>query len=262
MGAQTSSIEPHTEALLNQQLKRFNKKEFIEKDPISIPHAFLQQQDVEIAAFFAALFAWGNRTTIIQKCNDLMQRMDRAPHAFVVGHQPKDLKKLIDFKHRTFNATDLLHLVRFLHHHYSSNASLETAFTRGMKKSDETVEGALIHFHRYCFSLEDSPPRSRKHISTPESGSSCKRLNMFLRWMVRRDKAGIDFGIWKGIRSNQLVCPLDIHVQRMAFQLGLITVQKSDWKTAVALTERLKVLDDRDPVKYDIALFSMGANPV
>jgi len=261
MPQSTTAIDPGVIQLLNQQLKRFNQPMFIEKDPISIPHAFSHQQDIEIAGLFAALFAWGNRTTILLKSKALMKQMDNAPYQFIKGHTDRDLKKLVDFKHRTFNATDLLHLIRFLHHHYQHHESLEIAFTEGLSTHDETTEGALVNFHRACFSLEDSPPRTRKHISTPASGSSCKRLNMFLRWMVRRDPSGVDFGIWKGIRSDQLVCPLDIHVQRVAVQLGLIADQKSDWKTAVALTHRLKELDPHDPVKYDIALFSMGVNP-
>lgn len=250
---------------LNQKVKEYNQKIFITSDPISIPHRFSKKQDIEIAGFFAAVFAWGNRTTIINKCNELMLLMDNAPYEFITQHKEIELKKFLGFKHRTFNTTDLLHFIRVLRHHYendsSSEQTLESAFTKGLHQKDETVENALRSFHDYFFSLEDSPGRTKKHISTPANNSSCKRLNMFLRWMVRRDPSGVDFGIWKGIRSDQLVCPLDIHVQRVAVQLGLITDQKSDWKTAVALTHRLKELDPHDPVKYDIALFSMGVNP-
>lgn len=250
---------------LNQKVKEYNQKIFIASDPISIPHRFSKKQDIEIAGFFAAVFAWGNRTTIINKCNELMLLMDNAPYEFITQHKEIELKKFLGFKHRTFNTTDLLHFIRVLRHHYendsSSEQTLESAFTKGLHQKDETVENALRSFHDYFFSLEDSPGRTKKHISTPANNSSCKRLNMFLRWMVRRDPSGVDFGIWKGIRSDQLVCPLDIHVQRVAVQLGLITDQKSDWKTAVALTHRLKELDPHDPVKYDIALFSMGVNP-
>ncbi|MFM7222595.1 MAG: TIGR02757 family protein [Bacteroidota bacterium] len=250
---------------LNQKVKEYNQKIFIASDPISIPHRFSKKQDIEIAGFFAAVFAWGNRTTIINKCNELMLLMDNAPYEFITQHKEIELKKFLGFKHRTFNTTDLLHFIRVLRHHYgndsSSEQTLESAFTKGLHQKDETVENALRSFHDYFFSLEDSPGRTKKHISTPANNSSCKRLNMFLRWMVRRDPSGVDFGIWKGIRSDQLVCPLDIHVQRVAVQLGLITDQKSDWKTAEALTHRLKELDPHDPVKYDIALFSMGVNP-
>ncbi len=250
--------------LLDEQLKLHNQQGFIEKDPISIPHRFSKKQDIEIAGFFAAIFAWGNRTTIINKCNELIQLMDDAPFQFITQHQEIELKRFLAFKHRTFNATDLLHFIRVLRYHYDNQSSaeptLETAFSNALNRKDDTVENALVSFHDYFFSLEDSPGRTKKHISTPANNSSCKRLNMFLRWMVRKDKAGVDFGIWKNIQPNQLVCPLDVHVQRVALNLNLIQSEKADWKTAVELTEKLKSFDPSDPVKYDIALFSMGVS--
>jgi uncharacterized protein (TIGR02757 family) len=249
---------------LNKKVKDYNQKSFIASDPISIPHRFSKKQDIEIAGFFAAIFAWGNRTTIINKCNELMNLMDNAPFQFVTQHQEVELKRFLDFKHRTFNPTDLLHFIRVLRYHYDnqSNAepTLETAFSNALNRKDDTVENALVSFHDYFFSLEDSPGRTKKHISTPANNSSCKRLNMFLRWMVRKDKAGVDFGIWKNIQPHQLVCPLDVHVQRVARNLNLIQSEKADWKTAVELTEKLKSFDPSDPVKYDIALFSMGVS--
>jgi uncharacterized protein (TIGR02757 family) len=247
---------------LNKKVKDYNQKSFIASDPISIPHRFSKKQDIEIAGFFAAIFAWGNRTTIINKCNELMNLMDNAPFQFVTQHQEVELKRFLDFKHRTFNPTDLLHFIRVLRHHYENDTqlepSLETAFLKGLHVKDINVENALSEFHNYFFSLEDSPGRTKKHISTPANNSSCKRLNMFLRWMVRKDNAGVDFGIWKKIKPHQLVCPLDVHVQRVACNLNLIQSEKADWKTAVELTEKLKSFDPIDPVKYDIALFSMG----
>ncbi len=258
MGNSTNGLKK----LLDDQLKLHNQKGFIEKDPISIPHRFAIKQDIEIAGFFAAIFAWGNRTTIINKCNELMLLMDHSPYQFITQHRELDLKRFLDFKHRTFNATDLLHFIRVLRHHYENDSSaeptLERAFSKGLNRKDETVENALMSFHDYFFSLEDSPGRTKKHISTPANNSSCKRLNMFLRWMVRKDNAGVDFGIWKNIQPHQLVCPLDVHVQRVARSLNLIQSEKADWKTAVELTNNLKQLDADDPVKYDIALFSMG----
>lgn len=249
---------------LNKKVKEYNQKTFIASDPISIPHRFTKKQDIEIAGFFAAIFAWGNRTTIINKCNELMLLMDHSPYQFITQHRELDLKRFLAFKHRTFNATDLLHFIRVLRHHYENDSSaeptLETAFSKGLSRKDETVENTLLYFHDYFFSLEDSPARTKKHISTPANNSSCKRLNMYLRWMVRNDNAGVDFGIWKKIQPHQLVCPLDVHVQRVAFNLKLISSEKADWKTAVELTNNLKQLDPKDPVKYDIALFSMGVN--
>ncbi len=245
-------------------LKEYNNSGFIPSDPISVPHRFTKKQDIEIAGFFAAIFAWGNRTTIINKCNELMMLMEDAPYQFISQHEETDLKRFLAFKHRTFNATDLLHFIRVLRYHYqhdnSKGPTLETAFSKGLNEMDETVEQALIYFHHYFFSLEDSPGRTKKHISMPENNSSCKRLNMFLRWMVRRDEADVDFGIWTSIKPHQLVCPLDVHVQRVALRLGLISSEKSDWKTALELTSNLRQLDPNDPVKYDIALFSMGVN--
>ncbi|MEY3542420.1 MAG: hypothetical protein RLZZ204_1232 [Bacteroidota bacterium] len=258
MGNSTNGLKQ----LLDEQLKLYNQHGFIEKDPISIPHRFSKKQDIEIAGFFAAIFAWGNRTTIINKCNELIQLMDDAPFQFITQHEEIELKRFLSFKHRTFNATDLLHFIRVLRYHYDNQSSaeptLETAFSNALNRKDDTVENALVSFHDYFFSLEDSPGRTKKHISTPANNSSCKRLNMFLRWMVRKDKAGVDFGIWKNIQPHQLVCPLDVHVQRVARNLNLIQSEKADWKTAVELTEKLKSFDPIDPVKYDIALFSMG----
>jgi uncharacterized protein (TIGR02757 family) len=253
---------------LDEQMGKHNQMGFIEKDPISIPHRFIVKQDIEIAGFFAAIFAWGNRTTIINKCNELIELMDNNPYHFIINHQEKELKRFLQFKHRTFNATDILHLIRVLKHHYidgfkllgGKEPSIESAFTHNMKKQDANVELALIGFHNYFFSLEDSPARTKKHISTPNNNSSCKRLNMYLRWMVRKDEFGVDFGIWKNIKPSQLVCPLDVHVQRVAKSLNMISEEKSDWKTATSLTEVLKKLDPTDPVKYDIALFSLGAS--
>jgi uncharacterized protein (TIGR02757 family) len=252
---------------LDEQMVKHNQLGFIEKDPISIPHRFIVKQDIEIAGLFAALFAWGNRTTIINKCNELIDLMDNDPYHFIINHQEKELNCFLQFKHRTFNATDLLHLIRVLKYHYTegfklfgeTEPSLESAFTHNMKKQDANVENALKGFHDYFFSLEDSPARTKKHISTPNNNSSCKRLNMYLRWMVRKDECGVDFGIWKNIKPSQLVCPLDVHVQRIAKSLNMINEEKSDWKTATSLTNVLKKLDPTDPVKYDIALFSLGA---
>lgn len=253
---------------LDQTLKHYNQYSFIEKDPISIPHRFTQKQDIEISGFFAAVFAWGNRTTIINKCNEVISMMDESPYEFIRYHKEKELKRFLNFKHRTFNATDLLHFIRVLRHHYlegykimgGSEPSLENAFTRGMKKKDADVENALRGFHNYFFSFENSPSRTKKHISTPANNSSCKRLNMYLRWMVRKDDFGVDFGLWKNISASQLVCPLDVHVQRVAKNLTLIESEKADWKTASALTKMLKKFDKEDPIKYDIALFSLGTS--
>ncbi len=243
---------------LNSKVDLYNQPSFIKDDPISIPHLFSKKQDKEIAGFFAAIFAWGNRTTIINKSKELLQLMDNDPHAFCLHHSDKDLKKLLGFKHRTFNTTDLLYFISFFKMHYSKHDSLETAFTKWMNKKDETVEDGLKGFYHYFFSLPDIPERTRKHIASPEKNSSCKRLNMYLRWMVRSDDKGVDIGIWKNISPAQLICPVDVHVARVAKELKLLQRQPVDWQAALELTAFLRTLDKADPVKYDFALFGTG----
>ena len=251
---------PSIYKILENAYQTYNQVNFIADDPISIPHQYVKKADIEIAGLFAAVFAWGQRITIINKTQDVLQRMDNSPHDFVLNHQEKDLKKMLDFKHRTFNDTDLLYFIHFLKHHYQTEISLESAFSRGMKKKDVNIENGLMGFRDYFFSLPDAPARTRKHIASPSTGSSCKRLNMFLRWMVRKDKFGVDFGIWETIKPAQLVCPLDIHVGRVARKLGLLERAQDDWQAAVALTNALKRFDPKDPVKYDLALFGLGVN--
>lgn len=249
------------QVLLDERVSRYNQAGFIPADPISIPHLFSHQQDIEIAGLFAAVLAWGNRTTIINKSRELLQRMDMAPHQFCLQHSSGDLKKLLQFKHRTFNDTDLLYFIAFLHHHYHHHNSLETAFivpSNSYPAVCDPAEKRLTHFHRYFFSLEDAPARTRKHIATPERGSACKRLNMFLRWMVRKDNQGVDFGIWNHISAAELICPLDLHVARVARKLGLLQRKYDDWQAALELTKKLRLLDPNDPVKYDFALFGLG----
>lgn len=239
---------------LDEKVVLYNQPSFIHNDPICIPHLFTHQQDIEIAGFFAATFAWGNRTTIIKKCKELMQLMNMQPYQFILHHSTNDLKKLLSFKHRTFNTTDLLYFIAFLQHHYSKNKSLENAFTQW----GNSIEAMLIGFHHYFFSLADYPERTKKHIATPAKKSTCKRLNMFLRWMVRNDNTGVDFGLWKNITTAQLICPIDVHVARVVKKLQLIERNKTDWQTALELTNFLKTLDANDPVKYDFALFALG----
>lgn len=247
-------MEPSLKIFLDNKLAEFNQPVFIKDDPVSIPHRYKGKQDIEIAGFFAAIFAWGNRRTIINKSVELMQLLDDAPHQFILHHKEKDLKRFLLFSHRTFNSTDLLYFIAFFRFHYSNHNSLETAFTR----HGNTIEEMLKGFHDYFFSLPHVPERTKKHIATPERNSSCKRLNMFLRWMVRKDDKGVDFGIWKNISPSQLICPIDLHVERVAKKLDLLHDKLSGWKAAMALTERLRELDPDDPVKYDLALFGLG----
>jgi uncharacterized protein (TIGR02757 family) len=277
-------MPPSAKSIQQQSLNEFferkvleyNQAWFIEKDPVSIPHGYTKKQDIEIAGFFAAVFSWGNRTTIIAKSKELMQLMDNAPFDFIINHQEQDLKKFLPFKHRTFNTTDLLYFIQFLKSHYKGELtatisdrvtaggnykdeiSLESAFTIGLDASAENIRTGLVNFNKYFFSLSDAPARTAKHISTPERKSACKRLNMFLRWMVRQDKHGVDFGIWQSISPAQLICPLDVHVVRVARRFGLLTRNNADWQAAEELTLNLKRFDPADPVKYDYALFGLG----
>ncbi|MEO6405971.1 MAG: TIGR02757 family protein [Ferruginibacter sp.] len=243
---------------LNKKVKEYNRPSFIIADPVCIPHAFTKKQDIEIAGFFAAIFAWGNRKTIINKSRELMQLMDDAPHEFCMHHSANDLKKLLNFKHRTFNVTDLLYFVSFFRMHYSKHLSLETAFTKQMQKDDGNIENALNGFYQYFFSLPEVPKRTLKHIASPAKKASCKRLCMYLRWMVRKDNNGVDLGIWKKISPAQLVIPLDVHVARVARHFNLLKRKQTDWEAALELTEAMKTLDANDPAKYDYALFALG----
>jgi uncharacterized protein (TIGR02757 family) len=241
---------------LDDKVEQFNQPAFIPNDPISIPHAFRKKQDIEIAGLFAAVLAWGQRVTIIRKCQELMVMMDNAPHQFILNHRERDLKPLLEFKHRTFNTTDTLYFIAWLKWFYRKNDSLEKAFV--VPAGEQTIEQGLIHFQQLFFSLPEAPHRTRKHIPSPERKSTCKRLSMYLRWMVRQDKKGVDFGIWKTIQPAQLVCPCDLHVDRVGRRLKLIRRKQTDWQTALELTANLRKLDPLDPVKYDFALFGLG----
>jgi len=241
---------------LDEKSLFYNRPEFIETDPIYIPHLFQEKQDIEISGFFAAVFAWGQRKTIINKCKEFLTLMDYAPYDFILNHNEKDLLPVIHFKHRTFNATDALYFIHFLKFHYTHHNSLEDLFINDCNR--EPVEAALTNFQHSFFSLPEAPDRTKKHIPTPRRNSTCKRMNMFLRWMVRKDHNSVDFGIWETIKMKDLICPIDIHVDRIARKLTLIKRKTTDWKTALELTCNLRKLDPDDPVKYDFALFGMG----
>lgn len=240
---------------LDKKVLEFNNRKFVESDPVLVPHKYSQKQDIEIAAFFAANFAWGNRTTIVNKTKELLSLMDNVPHQFILHHTEKDRKHFLHFKHRTFDGHDIIYFIHFLQHHYSKHRSLEDAF---MFEKNKNIEESLIHFYTYFFSMEHLP-RTEKHISTPAKNSACKRLNMFLRWMIRKDRYGVDFGIWQKIQMSELMIPLDVHVSNVAFRLGLLSDRKSNWKNVESLTALLREMDADDPIKYDFALFALGA---
>lgn len=243
-------------SFLDEKVARYNRPGFIEADPVSIPHRFSKRQDIEIAGLFAAVLAWGQRKTILNKCSQLLNMMDNDPYQFVRSHTLRDVKPFTEFKHRTFNGTDALYFLQFLKHFYKTNDSLERLFA--VDQREDTLEKGLINFHEMFFSLPDYPARTRKHIATPVRKSTCKRLAMYLRWMVRNDQQGVDFGIWKTVLPSQLVCPCDVHVERVARKLGLVKRKQTDWQLALELTRSLSELDPHDPVKYDFALFGLG----
>src|SRR5579872_5311157 len=218
-------------SFLDSKVAQYNRPDFIKNDPVSIPHLFSKKQDIEIMGFWAATLAWGQRITIINKCKELITLMDGAPYDFIINHEEPDLKKLLHFKHRTFNDVDTLYFIAFFRHHYENHQSLETAFippsvmlsaseassspAPAASQSTEPIEKYLNHFREYFFSLPDYPHRTKKHISSPSQKSTCKRLNMFLRWMVRKDDNGVDFGLWNHIKPSELIIPCDLHVDRV-----------------------------------------------
>lgn len=239
--------------MLEHYVDRYNVPEFIETDPICIPHSFTLKQDIEIAGFFAATFSWGQRKTIINKSKELMTLMDNSPYQFILYHKPKDRQRFNKFVHRTFQYTDTLYFLTFLQKHYQKFKSLEDLFL------GTNLDGPdLANFHQRFFNLKDAPQRTRKHIPTPLRKSTCKRLNMYLRWMVRKDDRGVDFGIWNRIQASQLWIPLDVHVDRVARRLNLLERKQTDWLTTQELTKKLSYFDPKDPVKYDFALFGLG----
>ncbi|MEO1300662.1 MAG: TIGR02757 family protein [Bacteroidota bacterium] len=251
-------LSTQLKSFLDAQVLRYNRVDFIAADPIAIPHAYRKRQDIEIAGFLAATLAWGQRQVAMRKCRELLGFMDQAPYDFVMHHQPHDLKALHRFRHRTFQPTDALYFMRFLQHYYRQYDTLETAFTMGLPAADGDVEAGLVHFHELFFSLPDHPMRTRKHVPTPRRKAPCKRLNMFLRWMVRQDTQGVDLGLWKNIQPRQLVCPCDVHVARVSRQLRLLQRTRTDWPAAQELTRALRQLSPEDPVQYDFALFGLG----
>lgn len=243
-------------ALLDPLVERYERSDFIATDPISIPHRYSLIQDIEISGLFAALFAWGDRKIIIRKSLELMQRMDDAPYDFIQNYQASDFKQLEGFKHRTFNDIDLKALVGLLQEIYQNHDSLEEVFLEEGRY--HSVYDSLETFYQRFLSSPHFSERTLKHLASPAKGSAAKRLNMYLRWMVRYNKRGVDFGIWNKIPQSELIIPLDLHVGRAATSLGLLAKNQSNWKTALSLTEELRLLDPLDPVKYDFALFSLS----
>ncbi len=236
---------------LEFKYKQYNQTEFIKNDPVSIPHQFNRKEDIEIAGFLAASIAWGQRKTIIKNALSLMEMMGNAPYSFILNAREKDFKIFSEFVHRTFNGIDCNYFLNALQNIYTGHDGLENCF------QGKNVKEGIMNFRERFFELPH-PGRTEKHIANPETGSSAKRINMFLRWMVRKDASRIDFGIWDIFRPSQLFCPLDVHSGNVARKLGLLQRKQNDWKAVEELTENLRKFDPEDPVKYDIALFALG----
>ncbi|MDY0102293.1 MAG: TIGR02757 family protein [Lentimicrobium sp.] len=243
--------------VLEEKYIKFNTTDFIPLDPISIPHAFSKQEDIEISGFLVASIAWGQRVTILRNARLLMQHMENQPYDFVMNAGGDDLRRLTGFVHRTFNGDDCLFFVEALKHLYLNCGGMEKAFSSGLKGENSNIADAIASF-RNLFLQAPHLLRSRKHLANPATGSAAKRINMFLRWMVRNDDKGVDFGLWKHISPAQLYCPLDVHVGNVARRLGLLSRTQNDWRAVEELTVNLRKFDAEDPVKYDFALFGMG----
>lgn len=244
---------------LDEKYDKYNRPHFIESDPVSIPHLFSKKEDIEIAGFLAATIAWGQRVTIINNANRLIKLMDNAPHDFVLNAKPKDLKRFDEFVHRTFNGVDAVFFMKSLQNIYKKHGSLENVFNSSNTQEPSATLQSIMRFRDVFFSIQH-PARTGKHVSNPAENSSAKRLCMYLRWMVRNDKRGVDFGIWnsKALTAAQLMCPLDVHSGNVARKLGLLKRTQNDWKAVEELTASLRKMDPKDPVKYDFALFGLG----
>ena len=240
---------------LDEKVIQYNNPKFIESDPIQIPHLFSKKEDIEIAAFLTATISWGNRTMIIKNSYKMMELLNNSPYDFILNHDEKDLKSFDSFVHRTFNSIDFRQFIKSLQHIYKNHGGLENVLT--IKDNSKTYQTAINQFKKVFFEIEHQQ-RTQKHVSDPLRNSAAKRINMFLRWMVRNDKAGVDFGIWDTHNASNLSCPLDIHSGNVARKLNLLLRKQNDWKALSELDTNLRKLDKNDPVKYDFALFGLG----
>ncbi len=241
--------------LLDEAYDRLATPSFITNDPLSIPHSFSKREDIEISGFLTATIAWGQRRTIITNAWRLMRLMDEAPHDFIMEASASDLSRLDHFVHRTFNGQDARQFVLSLRQLYRRHDGLENAFLLNGELRDM---GSAIALFKERFFHGARSQRTLKHVADPSRGSHAKRINMFLRWMVRPSERGVDLGIWKRMTPAMLHVPLDVHTGRVARELGLLKRTQDDWKSVIELTEQLRKLDHEDPIKYDIALFGLG----
>ena len=256
------------QSFLDEKVLQYNTLEFIDSDPVQIPHLFSLKEDIEIAGFLSATIAWGNRKMIIKNAHRMMDLMGNSPYDFVLSHRESDLERLDSFVHRTFNGQDFACFIKSLRHIYENHEGLEAVFAKNQSTRFETnsMQKSISEFKKIFFETNSSEPnnpfpqqyRSQKHVSDPMNGSAAKRINMFLRWMCRQDNQGVDLGIWKSISPALLSCPLDVHSGNVARKLGLLTRKQNDGKALFELDTKLRTLDSADPVKYDFALFGLG----
>jgi uncharacterized protein (TIGR02757 family) len=242
-------------SFLDEKVALYNHTNFIESDPIQIPHLFTQKEDIEIAGFLSATIAWGNRKMIIKNAHRMMDLMGNAPYDFVMSHTETDLERLESFVHRTFNGQDFVGFIKSIKHIYQNHGGLETVFNK--HQEPDSIQQAITEFKKVFFEIEHFS-RTQKHISDPSKNSSSKRINMWLRWNCRQDHKGVDLGIWKSIDPSKLSCPLDVHSGNVARKLGLLNRKQNDGKAVNELDLKLRELDPSDPVKYDFALFGLG----
>ena len=240
---------------LDEKVIQYNTPDFIESDPVQIPHLFSQKEDIEIAGFLASSIAWGNRKMIIKNSHKMMELLGNSPYDFVMSHNDYQLEKLEGFVHRTFNSDDFKHFIKALKHIYINKGGLENIFIQN--QTETSLQPAIHALHEIFFEIPHLT-RTRKHVADPNKGSVSKRINMCLRWFVRNDNAGVDLGIWKGISPSKLSCPLEVHSGNVARKLGLLTRKQNDGKALTELDSKLRELDPNDPVKYDFALFGLG----
>lgn len=240
---------------LDEKVEEFNRPEFIESDPIQVAKAFSEKENIEIAGFLTATIAWGNRTAIIMNAKRMMELLDNQPHDFILDASIKELRSLSNFVHRTFNGDDLIYFMYSLRNIYRNHNGLQGVIETGFK-NQRSVFGALDYFHGVFFERDGA--RTRKHVPNVQKGASAKRLNMYLRWMCRADKGGVDFGLWRGIPQSELMLPLDLHTGNVARKLGLLKRRTNDWKAVEEITAVLRTFDPADPIKYDFALFGLG----
>ncbi|MDG1041186.1 MAG: TIGR02757 family protein [Polaribacter sp.] len=240
---------------LDEKVTQYNNPKFITTDPIQIPHLFSKKEDIEIAGFLAATIAWGNRKMIIKNSHKLMNLLDDAPHDFIINHQEKDLERFEGFVHRTFNSIDIKQFVKSLQHLYLYHGGLEKSLI--IKDNSSNYRTAISNFKELFFAIPHQQ-RTQKHISDPIKGSAAKRIHMYLRWMVRKDNSGVDFGVWDTHNPTHLSCPIDVHSGNVARKLGMLKRKQNDWKAVSELDYNLRLLDKNDPSKYDFALFGLG----